>query len=494
MSRTILSVSQKSNHEASEWLRTLHPYFPEEHAAFFASQVDPYQVERAFGARAIPKLAELLRFTDLPDDSRYTSLRVLLALTVEQSKKQEAISEGVIDSCTTICQNGVSDPSSAPAKVREHAILVLASLACAPQSQPKFAQHSTIAHITKSLQAEERTVREAAALALLNLSISRPGTDMIVACSKPEDDVETIRVMVKALIEPSALVSLYLITALGNICRYAEGTDYALDAGIVAKAVDMLSASGPSDEEIRTDSPLQGLPTGTRLQTVNTIWNVGNHLGGKEQLIAYGAIPVITGTLTDSSRDVRRCATGALMALSVDESGKSELMENSLEQLPPLLLDEYDSVRNNARIAIIQASENRDARLLFVRELVKEWPGTIAQSSKLVLSVFGTNAAEPLCQLLASPQEEGEEIVERIVVTISDLIDEFGDKGNDAMMSTLYITERLAACVSSKRETTSVASSEALAKLCSKHTYAAKRLKNCNIGENCPDILSSFFV
>ena len=91
MSRSLSSVSQKTNHESSEWLRALHPYFPEAHAANFASTIDPYQVERAFGNRAIPKLAELLRFAELPDGSRAAALRVMVALTGEQCKKQEVL-------------------------------------------------------------------------------------------------------------------------------------------------------------------------------------------------------------------------------------------------------------------------------------------------------------------------------------------------------------------------------------------------------------------
>jgi hypothetical protein len=494
MSRSLTSVSQKTNHDSSEWLRALHPYFPEAHAANFAATADPYQVERAFGNRAIPKLAELLRFADLPDGSRAAALRVMVALTGDQCRKQEAIAEGAISSCTGICQRGVEDAASAPAEVKEHAILVLASLACAPQSQPQFAQFRTLGSLTGALQSEERSVREAAALALLNFSTSRQGTDMIVACSQPDADncCETIRVMVNALIEPSALVSLYLISALGNICRYAEGTDLALAAGIVAKAVDMMKNAGPSGGEVPVGSPLAGLPAGTRLQSLNTVWNVGNHLRGKEELIEYGVVPAITGTLADTSRDVRRCAVGALMALSVDENGKCEIMEHSLGQLTRLLLDEYDSVRNNARITIVHASENRRARFQFVRECVQTWPGSIAQSSELVLRVFGMDAAEPLCELLAPSAGEGEDVIERVCVTICDLIDGFGDRGNDAMMSTLYITERLAACLAAKRETTRVASGEALVKLCAKHKYAVKRLKTCGVGENCPEGLVQY--
>ena len=58
---------------------------------------------------------------------------------------------------------GVVESSSSPSAVREQATLVLASLATAPQSQPRFDKSSTIAALTGTLQAEEANVREAAA-------------------------------------------------------------------------------------------------------------------------------------------------------------------------------------------------------------------------------------------------------------------------------------------------------------------------------------------
>ena len=485
------SVSMKTNHESSEQLSSHHPYFPEEHAAFFAADVDPYQVERAFGDRAVPKLAALLQFQELPHDSKTTALRVMVALTGEQSRKQEAIREGAVASCTGICARGVADSTSSPAAVREQATLVLASLANAPQCQPRFDKSSTIAALTGTLQAEEASVREAAALALLNFSTSRAGSNMIVLCSQMED-VQTIKIMVQALIEPSALVSLYLVSALGNICRYSEGTELALQAGIVEKLVDMLSAAPPSDNEIPVGSPISGTPAGTRLQTLNTLWNAGNHLRGKEELIEQGAVHVVTSALSDPSTAVRRCASGALMALSVDEGGKSAIMEHSLEQLPRLLLDADIAVRKNARIAIVHASENRMARFMFVQQLIQTWPGSVGQSSELVLRVFGENAAEPLCELL-QPSESNAEELERATAAINDIIGELGDEGNDAVMSTLYITERLADRLQDERAETRAAATAAMVKLCSRHKYARKRLKALNLNV-VPDDLQEFLL
>ena len=485
----IQSVSMKTNHASSEQLASLHPYFPEQHAAFFAPDTDPYQVERAFGDRAIPKLAALLEFNELPHDSRSTALRVMVALTGDQNRKQEAIREGAVASCTGICARGVDDPSSAPSKVREQATLVLASLASAPQSQPRFDKSSTIAALTGTLQAEEVTVREAAALALLNFSTSRAGTNMIVSCSQMED-VQTIKIMVQALIEPSALVSLYLVSALGNICRYNEGTSLALRAGIVEKLVELLLATSDSNSEIALSSSLSGTPAGTRLQTLNTMWNAGNHLRGKEELIESGGVEVITSALKDSSADVRRCASGALMALSVDEGGKTAIMEHSLQELPRLLLDDSDAVRTNARIAIVQASENRMARFLFVQQLVQTWPGQVSHSSELILRVFGKTAAESLCELLVA-KDSGEDERERATTAINAILLTLGDAGNNAVMSTLYITERLADRLKDTRETTRQAATSALSLLCGQHKYARKVLKGLKL-VGVPDELKTF--
>ena len=191
---------------------------------------------------------------------------------------------------------------------------------------------------------------------------------------------------------------------------------------------------------------------------------------------------VITAALDDCSADVRRCASGALMALSVDEGGKSAIMEQSLEQLPPLLLDEDNAVRKNARIAIVHSSENRSARFMFVQQLIKTWTGTVEQSSELVLRVFGKTAAESLC-LLLQPSESNADELERATVTLRDMLTQLGDVGNDAVMSTLYITERLADRLKDERESTRVAAAEILKKLCARHKYAVKRLKALNLSE-----------
>ena len=123
MSRVLgTSVSQKTQHETSERLCDLHPYFEEDNLAYFAKEVDPHQVERAFGLRAIEKLAELLKFAKLAKESVTIALRVLLAITSDQKEKQRAIAAGIVDSCTLLLEEDDEN-------VREQSAYALASLA-----------------------------------------------------------------------------------------------------------------------------------------------------------------------------------------------------------------------------------------------------------------------------------------------------------------------------------------------------------------------------
>ena len=84
-------MSRKTQHETSEALRKLHPYISEDFVQNFAGEVDPHQVEQAFGMRAIEKLAELTKFPDLSKEGRATALRILVAISVTQEEKQNAV-------------------------------------------------------------------------------------------------------------------------------------------------------------------------------------------------------------------------------------------------------------------------------------------------------------------------------------------------------------------------------------------------------------------
>lgn len=72
-----------------------------------------------------------------------------------------------------------------------------------------------------------------------------------------------------------------------------------------------------------------------------------------------------------------------------------------------------------------ETTENRMARLMFVQQLIQTWSGSVEQSSELVLRVFGKNAAEPLCELLAPSESKADEL-ERATVAINDIMIELG--------------------------------------------------------------------
>ena len=475
MSRTLgTSVSQKTNHESSEWLRKLHPYFPEDNAANFSEKVDPYEVERAFGNRAIPKLVDLLNFEDLPEDSRITTLNILTGLTRNQREKQQALACNAVSACTRLARE------SSDTEVRSGAFNVLASLAVLPQALKAFESSSSIDVMTAGIQAEQDAIREAAALALLNISGSRPGVDLLVAAGQ-NPELETVREMVRVLIGPSPVVSLYLVAALGNICRYDSGIELALSPGIVPKLVELLKNTSSSDSEIPTGSDLKGPnPEGLRMQTVSTIWNVANHMDGKSELIDRDVVPALAAVISDPSVEVRRCCAGALMSLAINEMGKIEAADHCAEGLTQLLLDDDDRVRRNAEAALVYCSENRDARLRLVKQMVGEWTGSAERATELVTRVYGGSASEPLAQLLRQDDPDFALEVsrwERTAITTC-LMKLCVDGQDDAVMSTLYIVESLASQLAGPAKQQAA---RALQILCQNHSYAKKRLRNWSV-------------
>eukprot|EP00942_MAST-04A_sp_MAST-4A-sp1_P012389 g12389.t1 len=435
--RGIASVSQKTQQITSEALKNLHPYVSEDFAQNFSGTVDPHQVERAFGMRAVEKLGELTRYPELSKEGRATALRLIVALTVTQEEKQRGVNAGIIEACTALLTDD-------DASVREHAGSAIASIALAQQSRASITKAQTISALCEAIADPVGEVRESASLALLNISISRRGADMIVATEL------AIGKIVTALGDVSKYVSLYLVSCLVNSARYGKGVQLALNAGAVEKVINLLQTC-----PVTTDP--KSIP-GLLVQTLNAIWNLGNELEGKDLLIGADAVEHVSVTLFDSSTDVKRCAAGALMALSVQEYGKSQILDFSAVGLSRLLQDENASVRANARTAIYQASENRDTRYGMVMELVQTWP-----------------AAESLNKLL---DDDSEDVQERSALSLYNLATMEGDNGNNSVMSTLYIVEKLAKLVASSRSTTRSYAYKTLQLLLANHTYARNRLRD----------------
>jgi hypothetical protein len=452
MSR-LSSVSQKTQQETSEALKNLHPYVSEDFVQNFSGKVDPHQVERAFGMRAVEKLGELANFPDLSKEGRATALRIIVAITVTQEEKQRAVNAGIIEACTTLLNDD-------DASVREHAGSAIASIALAQQSRANIAKAQTIAALCGAIADPVAEVRESASMALLNISISRRGADMIVATEL------AIEKIVTAIGDVSKYVSLYLVSCLVNSARYGKGVQLALNAGAVEKVISLLQTC-----PVTTDP--KSVP-GLLVQTLNAIWNLGNELEGKDLLIGADAVECISVTLFDPSTDVKRCATGALMTLSVQEYGKAQILDFSAVGLSRLLQDENESVRSNARTAIFQASENRDTRFGMVMELVQTWPGAPENSCELVIDVFGKIAAESLNKLL---NDESEDVKERATLSLYNLATMEGDNGNNSVMSTLYIVEKLAGLIASARSTTREYAYKTLQLLLANHAYAKIRLR-----------------
>jgi|EP00945_MAST-04E_sp_MAST-4E-sp1_P009032 hypothetical protein len=452
--RGIESVSRKTNHETSERLQDLHPYFSEDNLKNFAGEVHRDQVERAFGLRAIEKLADLSRYPELSKEGRATTLRIVVALTSSQEEKQLAIKSGLIQSCTELL--GDDDDF-----VREQAGYVLASLASGPyQAQPHFRKCNTVMRLTNVLSDNVNEVGDAASLALLNLSVSRRGSDMIVAAEG------AVKKVAAALLSNSKTTSLYLVSALVNISRYFKGTELALDAGVVSSVIELLRDCPDTMDPASID--------GLKVQTLNAIWNLGNHLSGKDMLIAADAVEHISAALMDSSTDARRCAAGALMALSVHEYGKQQISEFAQEGLTRLLQDKDDAVRSNAKVAIFQASENRDTRYFMIKELVQKWPGSPEVSKDLIEGVFGAVGAESLNKVL---DEDNVDMQERAVLSLLSLASS-GPEANNAVMGTLYIVEKLAKLVASTNANVREHAYKTLEILVSGHAYAKNRLRD----------------
>ena len=89
------------------------------------------------------------------------------------------------------------------------------------------------------------------------------------------------------------------------------------------------------------------------------------------------------------------------------------------------------------------------------------------------MDVFGKTASESLNHLL---DDESEDVQERAVLSIYNLATMDGDDGNNSVMSTLYIVEKLAKMLASSRETIRDYAYKTLQLLLVNHVYAKNRL------------------
>lgn len=187
----------------------------------------------AIKERAIPKFVAVLINPDVEATIKRDALKTLNEMVSHQETKDQMITENVIEATAPLLTNKNTD-------VRREAVSLIGSFANSERGRQKL--HVAFKGMQQQLTDESHAVREIDAWALLRLSTSREGCELISANKLATS-------MVVAFIRYSNPIHFskdlhkffcYLLEAFINITEYDNGIVPLLSTGTVATLRDIL--------------------------------------------------------------------------------------------------------------------------------------------------------------------------------------------------------------------------------------------------------------
>ncbi len=373
--------------------------------------------------------------------------------------------------------------------MRQYAVLVLSSLSKILQGRDAMKMVACVPTIVGLLTDAVPGVREAAACALDNLALSRDGALQII------NEENTVHLLVAALFDnvssdrsspPSASVTCQVVSVLGNVTCLCDGAKQALQAQVVPKLIQIL------EDEASSSTLL--------VKTLYTMWNVSNQEDGKAAAISNHAVETIAVALqrlqdgrircvdADEIFDFKRCGTGALMAIAVDENGKPRVIDHCVEIVCSLLSDNDPEIAANAKTIANLAAESPGGYDAFTYRIL--------HNKKLLLHVYGDKSAQSLNQLLKT----GSVFSHHIKVASGDSVTVDATcsghavaaletivrtkKGQDSALACLYIVENLARILQHQSAAARESARECLLSLSQNHVAVGRRLAKLSRSEH----------
>jgi len=469
-----------TQHKTSECLKDRHPYLSE--PQHFTAQVHSHEVASAFGQRSVPKFAALLALDGLPADKRLLSLTSFHDLLTNQEAKAEAIDCGVISTCVGL----LSDKS---AGVREYAARVCAALVALLPGREKINSSSGLPKLTALLTDEEVKVREAASLALMNVSNFRNGARDLI-----DSQEQAVMYLVNAMFDTeskdqsspsSSAVVYHVVATLANLTSLLAGVavSRALMSNAVTKLVKLLETS----EDVSSPK--------LQVKVLNALWNLSLQEQAKTPIIEAGGIDLIVEALDaalgqdasdgrgvdETDERIRRYGSGALLSLSVDEDCKKQLQKPlAIDTIFHLLYDKSPATRKNAVSVLHHVAESPQGLALFTCKLVPD--------KELLVEVFSERAAAALTDLLVDDNSDiRQHAAGALALLTSDRTpgdplgpgQPVGDRkqGNEhGVLQCLYVVERLIDLLQEENSATKISAQTALRNLAVRSPKAYDKL------------------
>ncbi|KAK1932561.1 Beta-1 [Phytophthora citrophthora] len=389
-------MAEVTMHHVSEHLRDRHPYADQP----FQESYNPkelanltvlrWQVTRAFGARAIPKYAELLAMEDLPDEDRCRALQDLRELLSSPQFKFTAIMKELMFICADLTQ-------SISAEVRQYSALVVASLVLFEMDTPnELSDEVVLSTAARLLGDDDEDVAAAGCRIFINLTVFNEGC--LLLASKNEAVTTLANVLTtKPLSNVSTRIVQLVVEVLANLTRIYEGARTCAHFPILAPV--LLLVKKP-----------RLCPAETLMHAAMVITNVASYDQAKREAIQLDAVEhclkalskVIQGQvrcdLVEKRDELTRCLVSAVMTLSTAEDAKPRIIEFGIEPLAQCLTHSSTSVRQNAAIVINSACELPRGVTPFTQRLL--------HSPDLLVDVLGIAAVPALDKNVRSFDDE----------------------------------------------------------------------------------------
>ena len=364
----------------SEFLNDRHPYLQ----GPFTSEINPQQVTLAVFDRSIPKLSEVIHNVSVPSQKHADALRTLNELVSHQETKDEIIDNDVIKASSLLLNS--SDP-----RVRKEAVSLLGSISHLQRGRDKM--DPAFGGMKKLLTDEEDIVKEVDAWAIMRLSQSRDGCELIVK-SKIENgmvDAANKYLRHKEFKTEYSKYFLYLFEAFVNLTEYDQGIYPILPTGLIKRLVKILKKKYKNNFGHITKQ--------IKELVLKILGNVSVNHNGKEEGVKCKVIKGVWKYLNSSILNEKVYASLAIMNLTIHLKGKKQAVKFEKMDLPAILialinklLEKHEPLRNNCKIALLNISELPKGFLKIVEH--------IADKIDIMDELLGFRAIRGLAELL----------------------------------------------------------------------------------------------
>ncbi len=434
-------MTKESMYEVSDELRSRHPYDPEkpDNKRNFSRNAHIKEVARAFGARAVPKLAALLTLENIEEDKLIETLDILVHLLSTPPEAARAIGSGVVSSCAKLLAH-------ANGSVRERTAVVISLLASSRSARQEFISVDVLPRLCDLLKDKSSQTRAASAAAI---NATTQFSDGCMACIDFVDDI----VSAISRDESSPEVSFQLISAVTNISFHNYGVDALLASS--AKIIDRITHA--------LDVPRPGLDR----ECLQALWNLTQTLQGKKRSIK--ALHRVCTFVVSGQGQVLRCALGVLVGMLIDNEGKKLLSQESDDVIAKIcasLDHKTRDTRVNAAQCVRLASEYPPAKKRFVQQLLA--------NPELLVFVLGSSCAKEIVAQLNS-EDAGSR---KCAAECARILTESEEDGySRTFVEVLHSIERLASVLDDETSSTVRCAESALYAACNKDRSAQRRLR-----------------